>query len=63
MLAHARVWTLPIEIERICWRSIPREEKLSKQCNLATVDNVLFDVHVHDVLSKSIQSEKGSMIM
>ncbi len=40
VLAHARAGTLPIEIEKGSWRSIHREERLCKQCNMATIENI-----------------------
>ncbi len=40
--AHDRAGTLPIEIEKGRWRSIPREGRLCKQCNVATIENISY---------------------
>ncbi len=31
---------IPIEIEKGRWRSMPREERLCKQCNMATIEDI-----------------------
>ncbi len=40
VLAHARSGTLPFEIEKGRWRSIHREERLCKQCNMDIIENI-----------------------
>ncbi len=40
MLAHAGAETLLIEIEKGRWRNIPREDRLCKQCNMPTIENI-----------------------